>query len=187
MSDHLLVCFVHKFCGVKSPKCSHDEIIYRNFKNLNPNYVIYNQQNAPWALLDVFEDVNEKLDIWELIFNDVMNRNIPIIKKRVKHKCLSPWMKTEIMHLIRLRDQFKECAKSNILAKTMYKKIRNQVVKEIASAKAEYSCMRNKIMKNMVNAKKLWKILKHVAPTKSEPSNFSFIEVNNQHIGDQES
>ena len=36
----------------------------------------------------------------------------------------------------------------------------------------------------MKNPKKLWKILKRVGPTKSGPTNFSFIEVNNQYIGD---
>ena len=91
-------------------------------------------------------------------------------------------MNKEIMHLIHLRDQFKSCAKSNILARSMYmyKNLRNQVVKKIANATAAY--MRNKIMENMNNPKKLWKILQQVAPTKPRPTNFSFIEVNGQQI-----
>ena len=109
-----------------------------------------------------------------------MNRHMPIVKKRARRKYLSPWMNKEIMHLIHLRDQFKSRAESNILARTMYKNLRNRVVKKIANAKAAH--MRNEIMENMNNPKKLWKILKQVAPTKPSPTNFSFMEVNGQHI-----
>ena len=179
-SDHFPICFVHKFRGAKSPKCQHDVIGYRNLKKLNLDDFTYDLENAPWSLLEVFDDVNEKLATWELIFNDVVNRHMPIVKKRVKRKCLSPWMNKEIMHLIHLRDQFKSRAKLNILARSMYKNLRNQVVKKIANAKAAY--MRNEIMENMNNPKKLWKILKQVAPTKPRPTNFSFIEVNGQQI-----
>ena len=30
----------------------------------------------------MFDDVNEKLDTWEWIFNDAMNRHAPIVKKK---------------------------------------------------------------------------------------------------------
>ena len=138
MSDHFPVCFEHKFRGVKSPKCDHDEISYRNLKKPNFDHFIQDLESAPWSLLEVFDDINDKLATWELIFHDVMNRHMPIVKKRVRRKCLSPWMNKEIMHLIHLRDQFKSRAKSNILARTMYKNLRNRVVKNIANAKAAH-------------------------------------------------
>ena len=119
ISDHFPVCFVHKFRGAKSPKCEHDEISYRNLKKLNLDDFIHDLEYAPWSLLEVFDDVNEKLATWELIFNDVANCHMPIVKKRVKRKCLSPWMNKEIRHLIHLRDQFKSRVKSNILARSM--------------------------------------------------------------------
>ena len=62
MSDHYSVCFVHKYRGIKSGKFSHDEISYRNFKNLNHNEFVADLDNAPWSLLDMFDDVNEKVD-----------------------------------------------------------------------------------------------------------------------------
>ena len=33
---------------------------------------------------------------------DIVNRHMPIVKKRVKRKCLPPWMNKEVMHLIML-------------------------------------------------------------------------------------
>ena len=65
MSDHFPVCFVHKFRGAKSPKCDHDEISYRNLKKLNFHDFIQDLKNALWSLLEVFDDVNEKLATWE--------------------------------------------------------------------------------------------------------------------------
>ena len=35
---------------------------HRNFKNLNHNEFVADLDNAPWSLLDMFDDVNEKLD-----------------------------------------------------------------------------------------------------------------------------
>ena len=73
-------------------------------------------------------------------------------------------------------------AKSNILAGITYKRLRNQVVKTIVKAKTDY--VRNEISKNMNNPKKLWKTLKRIAPTKSAPSNFSFIEAEDKSFCD---
>ena len=80
------------------------------------------------------------------------------------------------------RDQFKAHAKSNILTGIMCKRLHNQVVKIIAKAKIDY--VRNEISKNMNNPRKLWKTLKRTAPTKSAPSNLSFIEVEDKSVCD---
>ena len=116
----------------------------------------------------MFDKVSEKLATWELIFNDNLNCHMPIVKKRVKRKCLSPWTNKEIMHLLHLRDQFKSRAKSNILARLM-----SRIYATLANAKAAH--MRNEIMENMNSPKKLWKIINQVAPTKPRPTNFSFM------------
>ena len=35
---------------------------YRNFKNLNHNEFVADLDDTPWYFLDMFDDVNEKLD-----------------------------------------------------------------------------------------------------------------------------
>ena len=97
---------------------------HRNFKNLNHNEFVADLDNAPWSLLDMFDDVNEKLDTWEWIFNDATNRHAPIVKKRVKLTPLLPWMNNDILQLMHRGDQFKARAKSNILAGIMCKRLR---------------------------------------------------------------
>ena len=82
MSDHFPVCFVHKFRGVKSPKCDHDEISYRNLKKLNFDHFIQDLESAPWSLLEVFDDVNDKLATWEVIYQTRETVFHPISKHR---------------------------------------------------------------------------------------------------------
>lgn len=146
------------------------------------NAFVADLDNAPWSLLAMVDDINEKLDTYKWIFSDVMNRHEPIVKKRVKHMLLLLWMNNDILQLMRLREQFKARTKSNILANIMYQRLRNQVVKSTAEVKSAY--VRNVIFNNMSNPGKLWKTLKRIAPTKSAPSNFSFIKAEDESICD---
>jgi len=133
-------------------------------------------------VIDIFQDVNDKLDTWTLIFNSIINQHAPIVEKRVKWKKLPPWMNSSIIDCIRIRDKFKKRAKTNILANTMCKKLKNQVVKMIANAKSVH--MRNEIIENMGNPKKLWKTRKRAVPTHPIPSSPSFIETHGTEITD---
>ena len=89
-SDHYPVCFVHKFRGLKSPKLHHDTIKYRRFNNSDKEIFIYDLDTGSWSVLDISQDVNDKLDTWELIFNSVISHHAPIVEKRVKRKKLPP-------------------------------------------------------------------------------------------------
>ena len=45
----------------------------------------------------MFENVDDKLDTWELIFSNVINQHAPIVEKRVKRKKLTSWMDSNII------------------------------------------------------------------------------------------
>lgn len=94
LSDHYPICFVHKARVPKSPKSHNDTVKYQSFKNLDKDRSIYDLNNAPWSLLDippVFENVDDKLDTWEL------TQHTPIVENRVKRKKLPPWVNGTIM------------------------------------------------------------------------------------------
>lgn len=91
LSDHYPICFVHKARVPKSPKSHNDTVKYQSFKNLDKDRSIYDLNNAPWSLLDIFENVDDKLDTWEL------TPHTPIVEKRVKRKKLPPWVNGTIM------------------------------------------------------------------------------------------
>lgn len=91
LSDHYPICFVHKARVPKSPKSHNDTVKYQSFKNLDKDRSVYDLNNAPWSLLDIFENVDDKLDTWEL------TQHTPIVEKRVKRKKLPPWVNGTIM------------------------------------------------------------------------------------------
>lgn len=91
LSDHYPICFVHKARDPKSPKSHNDTVKYQSFKNLDKDRSIYDLNNAPWSLLDIFENIDDKLDTWEL------TQHTPIVEKRVKRKKLPPWVNGTIM------------------------------------------------------------------------------------------
>lgn len=91
LSDHYPICFVHKARVPKSPKSHNDTVKYQSFKNLDKDRSIYDLNNAPWSLLDIFENIDDKLDTWEL------TQHTPIVEKRVKRKKLPPWVNGTIM------------------------------------------------------------------------------------------
>lgn len=75
LSDHYPICFVHKARVPKSPKSHNDTVKYQSFKNLDKDRSIYDLNNAPWSLLDIFENIDDKLDTWEL------TQHTPILRK----------------------------------------------------------------------------------------------------------
>ena len=91
ISDHYPICFVHKARVPKSPKSHNDTVKYQSFKNLDKDRSVYDLNNAPWSLLDIFENFDDKLDTWEL------TQHTPIVEKRVKRKKLPPWVNGTIM------------------------------------------------------------------------------------------
>ncbi|PFX34694.1 putative RNA-directed DNA polymerase from transposon BS [Stylophora pistillata] len=69
-----------------------------------------------------------------------------------------------------------------VLARTMYKRTRNQVVKLIPNAKSNY--FKEKIVENKDNTRNLWKLLKHSAPTKPTSKAPNGISVNGKQVID---
>ena len=148
-------------------KNCHESITYRNFKHFNEHKFLNDLYNAPWSLLDALNDVNEMLATCKSLF---------LIPE------LNEWMTAEIMQQIRIRDQFNSQSKSNTLARVMYKRVRNHVVKLINNAKANY--FKQQSMDNKNNVKNLWKILKRVVPIKPLRKQQQQIEVDGKFITD---
>lgn len=68
----------------------------------------------------------------------VVNEHIPLVTPKVKNKHLQVWMTQDTMHQITNIDKFNARAKQSQLARVIYKRIRNDVVKQIAKAKSNY-------------------------------------------------
>ena len=83
----------------------------------------------------------------------------PLKKVRLKQRS-EPWFSSEILELIKERDEInKLCAKSSTPdLENKRRELRNQVQTEIKAAKKEY--FQNVIEENMGDGRKMWKCLK---------------------------
>ena len=109
-----------------------------------------------------------------------MNEHVPLVARRVKTKQLPGWITHSILQQIRVRDKLKARAKNNILARIMYKRVRNRVVKLISNAKSNY--FKEKILENKDNTRNLWKLLKQSAPANPSLKAPTTIKVNEEYI-----
>ena len=133
LSDHkpVYACFDTKIPKSKLPD-HHLSIKYRNLKKLDHEQLATELINAPWSCYDS-ESVNDALDNFTVIFNSVINKQAPLVTKRVKKATQPGWITDEILELINKRDTAKRKNNHNL-----YKQLRNIVTEKINEAKSNH-------------------------------------------------
>lgn len=135
LTDHYPICFTHKFGRGKRSKNHHEKFTYRDFKNFSKENFVNDLAGVPWTALDAYADEDKKLECWNAMFMDVLNKHIPLVSRRVKKKKQSPgWMNLDIIRQICVRDKLKARAKNSALARTMNKRARK------SSCQINYQC-----------------------------------------------
>ncbi len=71
---------------------THRTIKYRNYNNFDQETFREDLETAPWSILDITNDPNEKPDFFENIYANVLNEHAPLIEKRVKTVRQPPWL-----------------------------------------------------------------------------------------------
>ena len=72
ISDHLPTVGVRLYKQPLNAPSSHKYIIYRSFKNLNESEFLESLNETPWYSAFVFEDVDDIVDAWYCLFNEVV-------------------------------------------------------------------------------------------------------------------
>ena len=83
ISDHDII-FTDLLLKASRPKVTY--VKTRRFKNYNPEAFQYDMSFAPWSVLEIFDDVDDKLHAFDLLFNEILDHHAPIrlIKLRGK-------------------------------------------------------------------------------------------------------
>ncbi len=121
MSDHLPTCLVHH--SGFGTKHSHTTIKYRSYKGIDIDSFLADLEAVPWSVIDIFDNVNDALETWYVIFLDVVNVHAPLTEKRVKKAKQPDWFNDEVVQAMSQRDHFKYIKDEN-----MYKHLRNKCV-----------------------------------------------------------
>lgn len=67
---------------------------------------------VPWSLLDIFDDAENKLYAFNLLFNDILNKHTPIKMMKIRGRP-NPYVTEEMRDLMRTTDNCKKIAKKS--------------------------------------------------------------------------
>ena len=145
-------------------------ITRRSFKNFDASAFNEDLNSVPWFILDLFDDVDDKVLAFNSLFGGVLDCHAPMKTVRVKKNC-APWISRSIR---------KEMDKRN-------KQLRRFLGSRLPSAWNEYKCQRNLVVNLQRKAKidyyhrliskntspaTLWNTLKSVCPLSNHASNW---------------
>ena len=90
-------------------------------------------------MMNIYDDLNVKLSIWEPLFTPIMNNFFPVRRKRIR-KNTQPRINRDILSLMRVRDQARRWAWKTKSEDdfSAYKRLRNRVTSSLRKAKLEY-------------------------------------------------
>ena len=146
-------------------------ITHRSFKHFSKTSFEEDLGAVPWCVMDVFEDPDDKAEVFNLLFLDILDQHAPIRTVRVK-KNPSPWITKAIRKEMDRRDRLFRFYRRNPTsgAWDIYKAQRNRVVWIQRKAKYDYF---HRLLLKKPHPSSIWRTLK-LATSSSSSENWSF-------------
>ena len=92
------------------------------------------------------------------IFNELYNKNFPIVSKKVSKKSiLKPWVSPSLTKKIKIKDNLGRLASKGRIDRETFTRFRNQLTTQLRLAKAKY--YETEFLKNEGDIKGTWKII----------------------------
>ncbi len=162
LSDHYPACYVRKHHATYHTG-EHNMMKFRSYKDFNEEAFVEDLYNVPWNLLDTFDDPDDALDSWKVMFMEVVDQHAPVKERRVKKAKQPDWFSDDIKEAMYLRDKYTD---SNDMENATF--WRNKTTEMVNRAKCTY--YRELINHNLQDSKKLWGIINDLAPKQNSPS-----------------
>ena len=160
ISDHLPICLTVSWLF---PKCPTNSFHRRSFKHFDP--VLFNEEVArlSWFVLDVFDDVHDKLLVYNPLLNDAMSLHAPLESICTK-KYSAPWISKSVCDEMDKRNTFTTDVSFNKTNSDwrFFTAQRNRVVTLQRQAKMQY--FHSPISKNS-NPAVPWKTPRSIVPS----------------------
>ena len=178
ISDHYAILGNRKlnYCVNKH---SHQTITYRSFKRFDENSFTNDLRQVPWEILESFDDVSECVQVWNLLFLEIVNKHAPLKQHRVRKEHQPEWLSPEIIDSIKERNKHKINGNRN-----SYIFFRNKVSSMIRTAKSKM--YKTKIEKGKDDPRTIWKIFKEYGASRKTATNeiINGLKENDQLISD---
>ena len=133
--------------------------------------------------MNIFDDPNDKLLIWEKLFTPVMDIYFPVRRKRIRKNSYL-WIDSSVLVLMRNRDQARKKAlkTKSIEVFNIYKRLRNCVTSRLRKAKSDF--LQRKLDDCHGDPKAFWKLMKKVLPSKNRTTKIDKLVVDGVDIVD---
>ena len=102
LSDHSLV---YAFLRKTAPKMRSRKLCFRSLKHFDRDLFLADLHTVPFNVMDVFEDVDDKLFVFETLFTEVLDDHAPLKQFHVRGNQV-PYMTEEWRKTIRYRNRF---------------------------------------------------------------------------------
>ncbi|XP_048581135.1 uncharacterized protein LOC125561258 [Nematostella vectensis] len=164
-NDHLPIFVAWKLRAGYSRPTGHKVLRFRSRKNFCTESFMHDLSLVPWSTLDIYDDVNDALDQWYKLFNDILTVHAPIKEHRIKRPLKLDWFNAEISAAIKARNCLHRIATSlkTDTSWSEYRRARNHVH---LIRKAKKTFYNDAIKNNLENPKNLWKIIRKISPSK---------------------
>ena len=168
-SDHLPILLEVKLLVPKPPPTL---ITRRSFKMFSQQKFLDDLKTTPWHVMDLFEDLDDKIDTFNKLFGEVLDTHAPLKTVRVK-KNPTPWITKSIQDEMDRRDRLFRFYRRNPTSdsKNIYRAQRNRVVWLQRKAKYNYF---HRLFKRNAQPSAIWNTLKLATSTFPSSSWSSF-------------
>ncbi|CAH3137569.1 unnamed protein product [Porites lobata] len=121
---------------------------------------------APWSVLEIFDDVDDKLHASDLLFNEILDHHAPIRSIKVRGKP-NPCITEETRELMKSRNYWRKIARRtyNPADWSTYKNLKHQVRTLIRAAESEF--VKDQIQNNPRNTNCIWKAIRLCLPKRT--------------------
>ena len=158
----------------------------RNYKKCNRDSLLSDLGNAPWQVMDTFDDIDDKWTYWKDLFLSVVDRHAPLMKVRVKKdKC--EWLDGDIRSLMRSRNyyhrEFQKSRSQEVWEK--YRALRNEVNRKVRQAKVSHFSTICQELKKQPSCRLAWKRLNSALGHRKGGSAVSHLDCGSETLTDK--
>ena len=152
ISDHFPVLCTWSITLPRRPPQGHTTIHYITFKRFNEDAFLFYLSCAPFCDVYKFDNPDDALSVWYDIIMPIINVHAPLRKKRVKHPNLPPWLTSDVIIAMAVRDRLQKSKKDFSIS-------RNIETSLVRSAKKSYF---DKLIELDKSTSTIWKAISEI-------------------------
>ena len=81
--------------------------VVRSYKRCSIDDLMSDLETAPWQVLDIYDNVDDKWNYWKTLFLDTLDKHAPLVKVRRRKRENDDWNDAELRKLMRSRNYFR--------------------------------------------------------------------------------